>query len=358
MTNGFYIYFFLCFQCIVVISSCSSPLQNKDFPTVIIPDRVDQNVYLSDIADSIIQIHLETNEQSLLSVIKDVVFYKNKIYINDGIKILGFDNKGNFLFKLGQEGDGPGEYGVINSFEIDRNSGLIYVSSLRKLIVFSSDHKFIRERRLPSVLNYLSFIDGSLVAISEEVESNSENKLTRKTKLYQLNSKLTITDSTTFRNEKIDTRAESYYRYKFYISVNDSENYLYKPSFYKKHLQPDTLYRLNGLDFSPFKGFDFERAKEFNPNGRINPVILNISHSESYIICEYQLDADLMFYMEERGVSKSYNLKTGFQDNDGTLVVLRPIKLSNDTFYYIKKPEYEKGSKIELNPIIGIVKLK
>src|SRR5690554_1164659 len=130
----------------ILITSCSSPSPGVELSTIVIPERIDPALHLTDLSSSINEIQLETNEHALLGVIKDVKFFNGKFYINDGNQILVFNNNGDFLGKLGRKGDGPGEYGILYSMAIDYNENLIYVSSIRKLIVFSADHKLITEK--------------------------------------------------------------------------------------------------------------------------------------------------------------------------------------------------------------------
>ena len=56
--------------------------------------------------------------------------------------------------------------------------------------------------------------------------------------------------------------------------------------------------------------------------------------------------------------SKGYNLEVGILDEDDQPVVLRPLDLENDIFYYIKEEEFQNTGVEELNPAIGIVKLR
>ena len=88
--------------------SCSSP-KSTELATFDIPKEGESEFQLSEIAKSIEYISLETSEESFLSLIQDVKFYKDKIYVVDFPgKILVFDRKGKFLNQLGKYGEGPG----------------------------------------------------------------------------------------------------------------------------------------------------------------------------------------------------------------------------------------------------------
>ena len=102
-----YFFSFLCLLTIL-ISSCPSPSTVKELPTIVIPENIDSDLYLTDLTRSVHRVQLETNETALLGIIKDVKYYNKKFYVNDGVQVLVFNDKGDFLFKLGNQGDGPG----------------------------------------------------------------------------------------------------------------------------------------------------------------------------------------------------------------------------------------------------------
>lgn len=340
----------------ILITSCSSPSPAEELSTIVIPDRIDSELYLTDLSSSINQIQLETNEYALLGVTKDVKIFNDKFYINDGNQILVFNNNGDFLLKLGNQGGGPGEYGVVYSMDIDFNANLIYVSSGRKLIVFSADHKLIKERNYPMLLRYINVVDKNVLIISDEIASDIENGLTSNTTLYELDPDLNVINNSIVRKIIIDKNKSIGYNFKFYISSDELGNYFFKPFLTPETNFRDTLYKIEGVRLTPYKIIDFEKSKKLNSDGYITPLMLNIVNSSSYIVCEYIQDTERMLFLYEKNTSKYYNLNNGILDHDGIPVILRPLNLMNNTFYYIKQAKYEKGLKEELNPVIGIVK--
>ncbi len=357
MLHRLYLHFFG-YSClwIILITSCSSPSPSEELSTIVIPDRIDSALYLTDLASSINQIQLETNEHALLGIIKDIKFFNNKFYVNDGNQILVFDNKGNFLQKLGREGDGPGEYGNVYSMAIDFNSNFIYVSSVNKLIVYSADHKLIEERKYPMLLPYINVVGKNLLIISDEIVDNYEHGFTRNTTLYELSPDLIVNDSSMIRKVIIDENKSVGYNYKFFISSNELGTYFYKPVLTQESIFRDTLYQLEGVRLTPYKRIEFKKQQKLDSDGYMTPLMLNIFNSSSYIVCEYIQDTERMLFLFEKDTSKCYNIKVGILDQNGTPVIPRPLDLMNNTFYYIKNPKYEKGLKEELNPVIGIVK--
>ena len=81
---------------------------------------------LSDEANKIDIVPLETTEHSLLSTIVDVFITDKEIFIWD-LKngIFRFSRDGTFLNKIGKRGQGPGEYLYVNQMIIDYDKVLI-----------------------------------------------------------------------------------------------------------------------------------------------------------------------------------------------------------------------------------------
>jgi len=97
-------------------------------------------------------IKLESNPNSYLADITKVIFAKERFYVLDSSlgNLLVFDKSGNFLFKIGNRGDGPGEHVGIVDFTIDKSRGLVGLLSLSSSQVhfFDLDGKFKESQKL------------------------------------------------------------------------------------------------------------------------------------------------------------------------------------------------------------------
>jgi len=106
-----------------------------------------RQVYLSEIADTIEYIPLETTPESLLSrppydwilYEKNILFFSQKKGI---IKI--FDSNGKYLSTFNRLGRGPQEYIRLGDPRIDNVSGKIIVNSTNKVVEYSLNGEFIR----------------------------------------------------------------------------------------------------------------------------------------------------------------------------------------------------------------------
>jgi hypothetical protein len=142
----------------------------------------------------------------------------NFIYKDLNRAILVFDINGNFISKLGEKGDGPGEYRFVTAMAIHQESGLLYVGAGRKMMIFSKDFKLVNERSLPIYLSYLSFINGSLYAVVHTYGKKIESKFLNETILYEMDSTLEINDSIPLRTVVLNESTASIYGYNHYMS--------------------------------------------------------------------------------------------------------------------------------------------
>lgn len=111
---------------ILFFCACSKNEQVTDIKTIVVNDTNEFDI------NSIISynfISLETNDNCLISNIKQIKIIDNKIYINnDGNNLLVFDMSGKFITQIGNKGNGPGEYRLISNFHIDKKKGIFYIA--------------------------------------------------------------------------------------------------------------------------------------------------------------------------------------------------------------------------------------
>lgn len=172
-----------------------------------------------------------------------------------------------------------------------------------------------------------------------------------------MDSTLEINNSIPLRTVVLNENTASIYGYNHYISTIRGNSYIYTPVLTNENILRDTLYQFKDEGLFPVLKLNFDKP-HIDPKGIKTTWIYNIIKSSSYIICEYVRRGNKMFYLYSTEQSKGYNLKEGILDEEGDPVFLRPLDPANDIFYYVKKVEYVDSSIEEVNPIIGIVKLK
>lgn len=120
---------------------------------VINPERSDSPEY-ENWVKGVEYIPLETRQECLVGGdIQDVVFHDDKFYImSDRKRVQCFDRDGKFLFNVGYEGRGPGEYSSLGNITID--GGVVYAYCRANTILHSYDAatgEYIKSYEMPKL---------------------------------------------------------------------------------------------------------------------------------------------------------------------------------------------------------------
>ncbi len=91
-------------------------------------------------------IPLETNDESLITGIRKIAKSDDYIFILDTLGTLNvFNTQGKFLRKIGQRGQGPGEYTVLTDFAVDTKNKTVYINSVDRLLSYDFEGNFKRD---------------------------------------------------------------------------------------------------------------------------------------------------------------------------------------------------------------------
>jgi hypothetical protein len=145
MKRYYYLYLLIC------LFSCGEKNSHTE-NTVEIDFNQSGVLKLSDIADSISYIHLETTDECLIAGGGINFQYKNDIiYVMDVTtkSIFLFKENGKYITKLNKFGQGPGEYLSINSFFAD-DRGNIHILDLgiKKILLYNSQLEYVSETKI------------------------------------------------------------------------------------------------------------------------------------------------------------------------------------------------------------------
>jgi hypothetical protein len=340
-----------------MVYGCSKDESITDLKIINIPQS-DDNMTIEEVASEITSIKLETNDSSFLGTISDVKIYNNYLFILDDIQKLSvFDLEGEFQTKLARIGDGPGEIDVIYSLCIDEVTGNIYISSGYRLLVFSSSLQFVKEVKYPNPLVYLFFDQNNLFAVSDDFARPLVKKFQTETFILKFNNDLEIIDSLSFRKVHLESRTIAGYRFKNWISKDNTGLYFYKPVLTSEMVSRDTLYEKIGDHFFPKIKLNFNHNIFIDKNGSKSLKIYNIIKSNNILIIEFE-DEDRRVAYINLNTGLSRNIKGGFSFSNNENIVIRSIDLENDLFYFIQYDEYNESQVQESNPTINIIKLK
>jgi hypothetical protein len=125
-----------------------------------------KKVLLSNLSPVDVQyIPLESSSLSSIRDIEDVKFGRDFILIKSFNTILKFRNNGTFLTQIGKSGRGPNEFLIAHDFDIDRNTGNIYLVDgwAKKFYIYSENGKFIKSfSSPPNTINFKIIKEGIL----------------------------------------------------------------------------------------------------------------------------------------------------------------------------------------------------
>lgn len=108
-----------------------------------------QILNLSEFADSIEIIPLETRDDNLIGWIPRIIATTDKYYISSAIgynyrKLLVFDKQGKFIQQIGKQGQGPQEYIEMKDFTL-LNDSIIMMSEVYNMISYSLNGDFLKK---------------------------------------------------------------------------------------------------------------------------------------------------------------------------------------------------------------------
>jgi len=172
----------------ILLSSCTSSQNDKRIPETanlfysidfssILENKTE--IPISEIAENIEYILLESTDESVLGRIREAKFTKDYIFIQAyGNPLLAqFDFKGNFLRYIGKIGKGPEEYDLIREFSLDEKSGLIYIQPnwIRNILVYTFNGKFVKTLKINRDERSIVWCrDSSFICYSEPSVGNEE----------------------------------------------------------------------------------------------------------------------------------------------------------------------------------------
>ena len=126
----------------------------KDIKLIDVAGGIDKSrtVNLSEIADSIEYIPLETSREAIIGkIFYDMIFFENGLlYIslqNESMKI--FNDRGKYINTINKKGRGPGEYEQFRYIDINYVTGNIYIEGYEKIIEYNKNGDYIRTINFP-----------------------------------------------------------------------------------------------------------------------------------------------------------------------------------------------------------------
>lgn len=353
-----------------IIFGCNHKMDSIDSVNVDI--NIDNYVGLSEIAENVKCIPLETTDSCIIGKIIKVKTMEDQIYITDNKHVFQFNADGGFVKQIGKKGRGPGEYQLIYDFCLNRLNGTINLLTPKEIIQYDKNGNFIKSVSVEGFLHTIEAIDNLIYITKEYVNVKSALGLRNISWLYKYSNNLELIDSINIANVSITKVFAIHQPLTFNFSLSLKSIFFYHPIFLIEPNIRDTLYGFNNDSFEPYFRFDFgEEEAEFIRQQRIDDGfpykklnILNMYKASNYIFMEYNIDSKSYFGFYNQQNKVYYNTISGLDDNIYKTGKIIPRPLNDSEFQmYFRKYAYEvqhifKNVSENDNPVIFLIKLK
>lgn len=180
--------------------SCTGQVMNLSI------SEMTERVGCANLTDSISFIRLsDSNQDALFKGINKCTIHEGRIYILDyfGTSTLTvFNTAGDFLFKVGSQGNGVGEYHRITDFDVWNDNIYVLDSQSRKILVYNKDGQFTKEHsyngKLEGVNSLVVTVDGEFL-LGMDVEQNPSAQVVLADSDFNINQTLLTFDEKTTR---------------------------------------------------------------------------------------------------------------------------------------------------------------
>lgn len=262
---------------------------------------------LSEIADDINFIALETTDSSLIGRIITFKVRGNYFYVATMEDILCFSKSGKFVFKFSKKGRGPGEYNYIGDFDVSPENNLLAVSFSSKIFLYEktvNGYSFLNDVTLSYSLQNINFV-------------GSDNNI-----LVQYSN---VDGTKPFSMELINIKGErlaswpNYMGFKLkdgmgVVSLWENISFFKDGDIYRKELQNDTLFRLTGENkLDPFLVFNTGK-KRLTPEARSDGNYYSEHLNEYFILRKIFCSDKFLYYSfnfkKRHSYKIIYNLET------------------------------------------------
>jgi hypothetical protein len=165
------------------LASCADKanLEQNSLFTIKASFSKEMKLNLSDFAESIEFIPLETDDDCLIGKALKIRYFNNKYYIGSASmqmdRIFVFSENGKYLYQLYKRGLGPDEYTEIEDFDIIDNSNIVVLSySDPKILIYNLEQNIcVLNKRLDVFPRNLAVLNNRFYLYNLGVESSQSN---------------------------------------------------------------------------------------------------------------------------------------------------------------------------------------
>jgi len=240
------------------LSNCRSGIYKEvnQIPVIDVASNVKsfRHINLSEVAESIEYISLETNKDYLVGKINDLIITDDRFFVVGPFSCNVFDLQGNFLCNIGGKGNGPGEYNLINRCSVDEENKAVYIFTDHELYEYDYNGNYIQTITLKVRRPDEYWYETIYIADSLFLGTTTLGKLDMGNFCYIFNKNgdvITVNEKKPF-SEPVDIK---WFKTQFAINnvlIYSGDYFLIKCGY------DDTLYYLNNkLKFEPKYVFNF-----------------------------------------------------------------------------------------------------
>jgi hypothetical protein len=262
----------------------------------------EQQMFISEIADSVEYIELKTPDDIVVTRIWDIKQFDDYLLIRARHDVLLFHKTGQFIRQIGAMGQGPGEYIVCCYIDYDRKKKEIVIADTRKFLFYDLEGKFLRSIKREITIPFIGVSD-SILWIGTEISSPySKYKAVaislqgdEDTLAYLPNPLCGIIKSNG-RGSHGSALTRYFYHEKEYL-------------FFKGDVSNDTIWRISGLDVEPYAFIDMGKYKlpvEFEPWYSSREIYLQ--NIDKYWCVNSMIEGDRNFFL--------YSNKRSYENKD------------------------------------------
>ena len=353
--RGRMILFYFVF-CLLV--SCKKQ-DNSGFEAITIDVSKDMSVPISEIADDIIKIELETTDDCLLNEIRQVEVFEGYLLVKDrSLRLYVFDMQGNFVRSIGQGGNGPGEYSFCSGFTLDYQNKKIFLRTNIGIMTYDIEGNFLHKYPLEAHMD-IFYNNSFFYTRSNKFESDDQNQY-NDIYISKFDNNMNVVDSLRMFRDITpigNIRFSSVFK-PIFQRGEDICVYFPRPSDELKRIK-DTLYIIDDFYLRPLLSVQLTNSSYEEER------IAKIFTTERYVLVNYQTyvgelrSPNRKMYgsqcIYDRRSKKAKYAKDGFVNDvyNGGRVIISPMD-EQSMFYYTEENEYSDELRAEPNPTVYI----
>jgi len=255
----------------------------------------EQQMFVSEIADSIEYIELKTPDDIVITRIWKIIQVDEYLIIHARWYVYLFHKNGQFIRQIGARGQGPGEYSNVTTIDFDRKRREIVISNSPQFLFYDLEGNFLRSNKVKEGILEIGISDTVIwigevitsantkyqaVAISSQGEGDTTAHIHNS--LYGIND----SDHTLY---VVDAYVNFFYHEKDYL-------------YFKGEMSNDTVWRISGISTEPYAFIDMGKYKlpvEYEP--WYSSMETYLKHCDRYWSVCSMVESDHHFFLLSKG---------------------------------------------------------